>query len=207
MHVSCSYFHGNPPRTSNIRIKNATKSKKYQSPLWKSHLQNNFHLFLGRWCMEIAIVQVSKIWLVAYLGLCNCTIILYILFHPPLFPFSVKLYVLTQPCWVWIRRKTHVNVPSFGSGQCWEVHVPCGSVCGLEADHSPGTRGWSFAPRHMNSSKPRWVSHQQSTFYSGTPPFQGVLLQTNTTGEFASNLFSFLFFFLMSHKLLTFSVT
>ena len=53
MHVSCSYFSGNPPRTLNIRTK--IQTKKSQSPLWKSTYRTI--LFLGRWCMETAIIQ------------------------------------------------------------------------------------------------------------------------------------------------------
>lgn len=88
MHVSCSYFSGHPPRTLNIRTKMQT-NKKNPNP----HYENSTYrtiLFLGRWCTETAIVWASKIWLDAYWVPCNRTIIFYVLFHSPLFPFSVK---------------------------------------------------------------------------------------------------------------------
>lgn len=60
-------------------------------------------------------------------------------------------------------------------------------------------------PDELLTSEAHFI--QEKNLIGALLPFQGVLSQTNTMGEFAANLSSFFFFFfLMSHKLLTFSV-
>lgn len=82
MHVSCSYFSGSPPRTFNIRTK--IQIKKNPNPHAENLPTEQFYFWESNTWKE----QLYRLWLAAYLVL--CTIILYILFHPPLFPFSVK---------------------------------------------------------------------------------------------------------------------
>lgn len=83
MHVSCSYFSGKHTRTLNIRT-NQDKQKN-PNPHYENPPTEQFFFWEGDAWKQ----QLYGLWLVAYSAL--CTIILYILFHPPLFPFSVKI--------------------------------------------------------------------------------------------------------------------
>lgn len=82
MHVSLSYFSGNPAQ--NLEHQDKNTNKKNPNPHYENPPTEQFYFWEG----DARKQQLYGLRLVAYLVL--CTIILYILFHPPLSPFSVK---------------------------------------------------------------------------------------------------------------------